>query len=201
MPVLGSSRVRVRRHQESTSRSARGNLRRIRVSLLHGRTGVVHDGHAQAVQVEFGGLGGAPVRDVRFVVVPEHGRHGRVLGQSSQDQGGADVTRVQDEIRPAQVLRHPRRAGPPAPRGVGIGQHYDSHESSHGRKPPGPCRGYCSGSSKRSTASLEHFRFYCELVRSPKRPFADHCASKENGGSDAHKRQKERFSRQLTWEA
>ena len=52
----------------------------------------------------------------------------QVLRQLGQNRGRADIARVQDEVRSAQFCRHTRRAGPPPPGGVSIGQHDDPHE-------------------------------------------------------------------------
>jgi hypothetical protein len=102
----------------------------------HSRAAVVHHRDAQPIQFEFGGLRGAPVGHVRAVVVPEHGGHRRVLGQFGQDRGRADVARVQDEVGAPQLLGHLRRAGPPAPRGVSIGQRDHPHEAILPRRRP-----------------------------------------------------------------
>ena len=95
-----------------------------------GGAAVVHHRHAEPVQVEFGGLGGAPGRHIRLVVVPEHGGHRSVLGEFGEDRGGADVARVQDQVRVAQVLGHPGRAGPPPARRMSVSQDHDPHGTS-----------------------------------------------------------------------
>jgi len=92
-----------------------------------GRATVVNHGHAEPGQVEFEGLGGTPRRDAGIVVVAQYGVHGREGGQLAEDDGGADVTGVQDDIGRAQVLSHPWWAGAPPPGGVGVRQHDDLH--------------------------------------------------------------------------
>jgi hypothetical protein len=91
----------------------------------------VQHGHAEAVQVEFGDRGGAPVGNVRLVVVSDHGDDRRVLGQFGQHRGGADIARVQDQVRGSQVGGDRLRADPPPARPVSIGKHHHAHDPHH----------------------------------------------------------------------
>jgi nitroreductase len=94
---------------------------------VRGLPAVMHHGNAQAADVEFGRLRRTPRRDVGTVVVSGHGQHRRVLRQLIEHRGGTYVTRVQDQVRAAQVLRHARRAALPPPRCVRIRQHHNAH--------------------------------------------------------------------------
>ena len=92
-----------------------------------GRSAGVQHAHPEPLQVELGGRRGAPFGHVRAVVVPGHRGHRGVLRQFGQDGGGADVARVQDQVRLAQVFGPPGRADPPPPRRMSVSQDHDPH--------------------------------------------------------------------------
>ena len=92
------------------------------------RARVVDHRHRQPVQVQLQRVRRAPGGHVRAVVVAADGPDRGVAGQLVQDARGAHVARVQDEVRATQLLRHRRRAGPPAARRVRVGQHDHLHE-------------------------------------------------------------------------
>ncbi len=112
----------------NTTRAASGNLRRIRPSRRRWPAVVDHR-HRQASDRDLGGRRRAPRGDVRAVVVPDDRRHGRVLRDLRQHQRRARVPGVHDEVRGAQVLRNPRRAGLPATRPVGVREDDNTHHS------------------------------------------------------------------------
>ena len=102
---------------------------------------VVDHRDRQALRGERGRLGRAPGGDVGAVVVADDGGHRRVLGQLVEHGGRADVARVQDQVRVAELGRDRGRAGLPAPGSVRVGQHDDPH---HGGALPS-CASHSAG--------------------------------------------------------
>jgi hypothetical protein len=92
-----------------------------------GLPAVVDHRDREARQVELQRLLRAPGGHVRSVVVADDCAHRCVLGQLIQDLRRADITSMQDQVSPAQVRTDFRRAGPPPPRRMSIGQHDNAH--------------------------------------------------------------------------